>query len=211
MSVSFHLPDLKPSRRYKLLSGLVVPRPIALITTIGADGTVNAAPFSFFNVFSEDPPLVVVGLQHHPDGRWKDTTRNIAANGEFVVNLIDEALARPMVVCAIDLPPEESEIDAAQLTLADSVDVRVPWIASAPAALECRKHTGLTFGPGREILVGEVLRVHARDGVVDPERLDINLDAYRPIGRLFQDLYCRTHDTFSIPRISLEEWRTRRD
>ena len=210
MSFSVKLADLPPRRRYKILVGLVVPRPIALITTVDAAGTVNAAPFSFFNVYSEDPPLVVIGLQHHPDGRPKDTTRNIAANGEFVVHLIDEDLVEPMNVCAADFAPEESEIDAAGLKLAPSIDVKPPRIATAPAALECRRHATLVFGPGREILVGEVLRIHIRDGVADPETLAVDLQAYRPVGRLFFDFYCRMRETFAMPRITVEQWRERR-
>jgi flavin reductase (DIM6/NTAB) family NADH-FMN oxidoreductase RutF len=87
--------DLEPRQRYKLLCGLVVPRPIALVTTLGREGIVNAALFSFFNVFSENPPLIVLGLQHNDDSSPKDTTRNIQKTGEFVVNLVDEAIAKP--------------------------------------------------------------------------------------------------------------------
>ncbi len=98
------LPDLSPHDRYKLLCAVVTPRPIALVTTLDANGAVNAAPFSFFNVFSEDPPLVVLGLQHKADRTPKDTTRNIHRTGEFVVQMVDEALASAMNDCAIDFP-----------------------------------------------------------------------------------------------------------
>jgi flavin reductase (DIM6/NTAB) family NADH-FMN oxidoreductase RutF len=101
---------LDPALRYKLLVGVVVPRPIAFVTTLGADGQVNAAPFSFFNVFSEEPPLVVLGLQSKPDNSPKDTTANIRRSGEFVVNLVDEDLAEAMNLCAVDFPPEVSEL-----------------------------------------------------------------------------------------------------
>src|SRR5579864_9307133 len=97
-SFSFH--DLAPRDRYKLLCAVVVPRPIALVTTLDENGALNAAPFSFFNVFSEDPALVVLGLQHRPDGTPKDTTRNIHRCGEFVVHMVDEALASAMNDCA---------------------------------------------------------------------------------------------------------------
>jgi flavin reductase (DIM6/NTAB) family NADH-FMN oxidoreductase RutF len=96
--------ELDPHDRYKLLCGVVVPRPIALVTTLDENGAVNAAPFSFFNVFSEDPPLVVLGLQHKADLSPKDTTRNIRRSGQFVVHLVDEALAAVMNDCAIDFP-----------------------------------------------------------------------------------------------------------
>jgi flavin reductase (DIM6/NTAB) family NADH-FMN oxidoreductase RutF len=95
-NLSFNFAELQPTQRYKLLCGLVVPRPIALVTSISPDGVVNAAPFSFFNVFSENPALLVLGLQHNEDGSAKDTTRNIHLSGEFVVNLVDEGMADAM-------------------------------------------------------------------------------------------------------------------
>jgi flavin reductase (DIM6/NTAB) family NADH-FMN oxidoreductase RutF len=107
--LSFNFAELQPSQRYKLLCGLVVPRPIALVTSISREGIVNAAPFSFFNVFSEHPALLVLGLQHNQDGSPKDTTRNIHLSGEFVVNLVDEALAEAMNLTATDFPPGEGE------------------------------------------------------------------------------------------------------
>jgi flavin reductase (DIM6/NTAB) family NADH-FMN oxidoreductase RutF len=201
--------DLDPRDRYKLLCATIVPRPIALVTTVGAAGLVNAAPFSFFNVFSEDPPLVVLGLQHKPANALKDTTRNIAASGVFVVNLVDEALAEAMNVCAMDVPPEVSEIDAAGLDLLPGIDVPVPRIASAPFALECRRTVSLAFGPGRELLVGEVLRLHGREGLIDPERLRVS-DGYQPVGRLFGDSYTRQRDRFEMRRETYSEWRERK-
>ena len=137
LSLSFA--DLEPRQRYKLLCGLVVPRPIALVTTLSPEGVVNAAPFSFFNVFSENPALIVLGLQHNPDGSPKDTTRNIHVTGEFVVNLVDEAIAEAMNLTSIDFPPGESEPVVAGLGLAVSTLVKPPRLADAPAAFECRR------------------------------------------------------------------------
>ena len=209
MSITLAFPDLTPRERYKLLCATVMPRPIALITTVDCNGVVNAAPFSFFNVFSEDPALVVVGLQHKPGNQAKDTTRNVAETGIFCVNLVDEALAEQMNICAIDFPPDESEIDAAALTLSDGIDVAVPHIAEAPFALECRRFTSMVFGHGRELLVGEVLRLHARDGLLDREQMRIVEDAYRPIGRLFGDGYARQNDRFELKRQTHQEWKAR--
>ena len=200
--------DLDPGQRYKLLCATIVPRPIALVTTLGEGGLVNAAPYSFFNVFSEDPPLIVLGLQHKPGAVPKDTTRNIARTGCFVVNLVDEDLAEAMNVCAMDMPPEASEITAAGLDLLPGLETPVPRIASAPFALECRRTVSLAFSPGRELLVGEVLRLHAREGLIDPERLRVT-DAYRPIGRLFGDAYARQGDRFELKRETFAEWRAR--
>jgi flavin reductase (DIM6/NTAB) family NADH-FMN oxidoreductase RutF len=201
--------DLAPLDRYKLLCGVVVPRPIALVTTLDENGKVNAAPFSFFNVFSEDPPLIVLGLQNKPDHSPKDTTRNIHRSGQFVVHMVDEALAATMNDCAIDFPSGSSEVEATGLKTLPSVDIAVPRLAAAPFALECRQHVALAFGPGRELLVGEVLRLHAREGLVDESRMYIDYDVYRPIGRLFGNLYSTQRETFALPRESHAQWLAR--
>jgi flavin reductase (DIM6/NTAB) family NADH-FMN oxidoreductase RutF len=201
--------ELDPRDRYKLLCGVVVPRPIALVTTLDANGAVNAAPFSFFNVFSEDPPLIVLGLQHKADLSAKDTTRNIRRDGQFVVHMVDEALAAAMNDCAIDFPSGDSEVEAAGLATLPSVDIDVPRLAAAPFALECRRHVALSFGPERELLVGEVLRLHAREGMVDEARMYVDFDAYRPIGRLFGNLYTTQRDIFELKRESHAQWRAR--
>jgi flavin reductase (DIM6/NTAB) family NADH-FMN oxidoreductase RutF len=201
--------DLAPLDRYKLLCGVVVPRPIAFVTTLDENGKVNAAPFSFFNVFSEDPPLVVLGLQHRPDGSPKDTTRNIHRSGQFVVHMVDEALAAAMNDCAIDFPSGSSEVEATRLRTLPSVDVAVPRLAAAPFALECRQHVALAFGSGRELLVGEVLRLHAREGLVDEGRMYVDFDVYHPIGRLFGNLYSTQRETFAMNRESHAQWLAR--
>jgi flavin reductase (DIM6/NTAB) family NADH-FMN oxidoreductase RutF len=198
--------DLSPLERYKLLCGVVVPRPVALVTTLDENGAVNAAPFSFFNVFSEDPALVVLGLQHKVDRDLKDTTRNIHRDGE-----LDEALAKAMNDCAVDFPPGSSEAAAVGLATLPSVDVRVPRLAAAPFALECRRQVVLSFAPGRELLVGEVLRLHARDGLIDIAKMYIDLAAYRPIARMFGNLYTYQRDTFTMDRESHAQWSARVD
>jgi flavin reductase (DIM6/NTAB) family NADH-FMN oxidoreductase RutF len=203
------LPDLSPHDRYKLLCAVVTPRPIALVTTLDANGAVNAAPFSFFNVFSEDPPLVVLGLQHKADRTPKDTTRNIHRTGEFVVQMVDEALASAMNDCAIDFPAGDSEVIATGLATLPSVDVKVPRLAAAPFALECRRSVALAFGPGRELLVGEVLRVHAREGLVDVSNMYVDFTVYRPIGRLFGNLYSYQREIFAMDRESHLQWAAR--
>ena len=205
----FSLRDLSRQDRYKLLCGVVIPRPIALVTTLDENGAVNAAPFSFFNVFSEDPPLVVLGLQHRPDRSPKDTTRNINRDGEFVVNMVDEALASAMNDCAVDFPSGDSEVAALGLAILPSVDVGVPRLAAAPFALECKRSVSLGFGPGRELMVGEVLRIHAREGLVDAANMHVDFEAYRPIGRLFGNLYTYQRESFAMDRESHSQWSTR--
>jgi flavin reductase (DIM6/NTAB) family NADH-FMN oxidoreductase RutF len=192
--------------RYKLLCALVVPRPIALVTTLGPGCIVNAAPFSFFNVFAEDPPLVVLGLESQPDGSLKDTSAHIRDRGTFTVNLVDEALAERMVICSVDFPPDISELDAAGLTAAPGVAIPVPRIAEAVASLECRHYQTLEVSARRRLCVGEVVYLHARAGVVDPARMYVNLDAYKPVARLFANLYAPLGKPFTIVRQTYAEW-----
>jgi flavin reductase (DIM6/NTAB) family NADH-FMN oxidoreductase RutF len=196
-------------RAYATLTSLVTPRPIAWVTTVDLEGVVNAAPFSFFNVFSEDPPLIVLGLQHKPDRTPKDTTRNIRRDGEFVVHMVDEALASAMNECAVDFPSGESEVSALGLASLPSIDVKVPRLAAAPFALECKRNVSLAFGPGRELLVGEVLRIHAREGLLDTENMYVDLAAYKPIGRLFGNLYSYQREPFTMVRETHAQWSDR--
>jgi flavin reductase (DIM6/NTAB) family NADH-FMN oxidoreductase RutF len=209
MTVPFEadLTALPPALCYKLLAALVVPRPIALVTTVGPGGIVNAAPFSFFNVFSEDPALVVLGIQARPDGTPKDTLKHIRETGVFVVNLVDEAIAGQMNICSVDFPTGVSEVEAAGLNVLPSVSVPVPRIAEAPAALECRHHMTLEVTFRRHLCIGKVVRMHARPGIIDPARLRVNLEAYRPVARLFGNLYARVGEKFALRRQSFAEWQ----
>ena len=195
--------------RYKLLCAIVVPRPIALVTSCDAAGRVNAAPFSFFNLFSEDPPQVVLGLQHQADGQPKDTTRNLAQAREFVVNMVDEALAPVMNDTAIDFPPEVGEVAALGIATSPGVKVAVPRITAAPFALECRKTVSLAFSATREMLIGEIVHVHARAGLVDPATFYVDSARYRPIGRRFGAQYCRQGEVFELRREAYADWARR--
>ena len=198
--------SLSARDRYKLLCALVIPRPIALVTTLGPAGTVNAAPFSFFNVFSEDPPIIALGLYGRPEGGLKDTTAHIDRVGSFVVNLIDEPLAARMNICAVDFPPDVSELDAADLSTLPSVVTPVPRIAEAAAALECRHYRTIELSRERHLCLGEVVHFHARAGIVDPELLYVNLDAYRPVARLFGNHYAGLKPSFELKRQRYDEW-----
>jgi flavin reductase (DIM6/NTAB) family NADH-FMN oxidoreductase RutF len=208
--LQLRLADLDRAQRYKLLTALVVPRPIALVTSVGPEGVVNAAPYSFFNLFSQDPALVVLGIERREGPVQKDTGRNIEATGEFVVNLVDEDLAERMNLCAVDFPPEISEVEMAGLSLAPSATVRPARLAEAPAALECKKLVTLLPGGGRELVVGEILAVWVRDALIDPATLRLDLERWRPIGRLFGNLYCRTRDRFELVRKSYRTWLAER-
>ncbi len=200
----FHLADLARKQRYKLIAGAVVPRPIALVTSLNADGSCNAAPFSAFNYMSEDPPLLALGLQVHPDesdraGEPKDTAANIARSGEFVVNIVDEPMLPDMVDCAIAFPPGESEVERLGLATEPSLHVAPPRLAASPFAFECRRKVTLDFGPFRSIVIGEIVGVHVRDGLVDPATLNVDLDRFRPVGRLAGTWYAFQGDRTSRP------------
>lgn len=193
------LATLASKDRYKLMIGLVIPRPIALVSSRGTAGIDNCAPFSFFNVLSEDPPLVIVSVETRKDGSPKDTARNIRETGVFCVNLVDEAIADPMYVCSLDYPPEQSEAPAAGLTLVPCTDIPCPRILEAPASLECRLFRTVDVGTQRLLAIGEVMRIHAREGIVDPATHRVNAAAYHPVGRLYGNLYTRQHDRFTLP------------
>jgi flavin reductase (DIM6/NTAB) family NADH-FMN oxidoreductase RutF len=204
--LSYDLASLTPHDRYKILISLVIPRPIALVTTIGPTGVVNAAPFSFFNVFSEDPALVVLGLQAKPGGALKDTSAHIRDRGAFVVNLVDEAIGEQMNQCAVDFPTDISEIDVAKFSLLPSEKIKIPRIAEAPAALECRHYTTLEVGPMRRLAIGEVLHVHVRKGLWDNEKMRVDMTQYHPLARLFGNYYASLGEPFTHVRQTYEEW-----
>ncbi len=205
--IQIKLADLKDREAYKLLTAIIVPRPIALVTSVNDAGTVNAAPYSFFNIFADDPPTIVLGMSWRPDTTLKDTTANIRRTGEFVVNMVDEALAETMNDTAIDFPPDVSETDALGIELAPSTLVNAPRIKAAPFALECRKMVGLSFSESREILLGEIIAIHARDGLIDTRRMYVDRQRYRPICRLSGIGYARLGEIFDMARPTYDEWR----
>ena len=191
--------SLPPAVQYKLLSSTIVPRPIALVSTWSEARGDNAAPFSFFNVMGENPPVLVLGLETKRDnGALKDTTINIRDNGQYVVHMVDEAMAEAMNVCAIEFPNDESEAQHAGLDLVDSAVVRPRRIALAPVAFECERIALLQISPGRNIAIGKVVMMHVRDGLLDPATHYIDPDRYHPIGRMFGRLYTRTRDHFEM-------------
>ena len=193
------LADLSAHERYKLLIGLVIPRPIAWISTWSDNGVANCAPFSFFNVFSEDPPLCVIGINPRSDGAMKHSLKNIRRTGEFVVNLVDETTANAMHVSSKEFPETVSEFEQTGLTTAPAVLVQHPRIAEAAASFECRLYQLLEISGTRQLVLGEMLLVHARDGVIDPHSKRISEEHYRPIGRLFGERYCTTRQRFNLP------------
>ena len=195
---------------YKLLIGLVAPRPIALITSMDEHGRLNAAPFSAYNYLGTDPPIVAVGVTNRVDQAFvpKDTARNIRRTGEFVVNIVTEDIAEKMNICAVDFPEGVNELEKAGFTTAPSQIVRVPRIEQAHAALECREHTTLEIGRSR-MIIGRVVAIYVEDRYVDPAGPYIKADELHAIGRMNGlGNYVRTRDAFmQIPRMSYEEWK----
>jgi len=174
--------DLTPEQTYRLMTGVVVPRPIAWITTRGADGVVNLAPFSCFTFVSNKPPMVGINIGRKAGVR-KDTARNVHATGEFVVNIGDETLIDAIHQSAVEYPAHVSEPEMLGLALQSSDTVAPPRLQAAPISLECRLHSIIPFGEtGAEFVVGEVLVFHVRDGLLHDGKIDTA--RLRPVARL---------------------------
>lgn len=198
--MEFDFEGAHADRAYPLLASLVVPRPIALVTTIGPDGVVNAAPFSFFNLLGADPPILAIAPGDRDDGAPKDTARNIRLNHEFVVNLVDESIAEAMNQTAQSLPYGRSELEAAGLTVAPSSLVRPPRIVESPASIECTEWGTLQIGENR-VVIGLIKRLHVKDEHVDFGKLRIRSDTLALVGRMaVPHWYCRTRDQFEMIR-----------
>jgi flavin reductase (DIM6/NTAB) family NADH-FMN oxidoreductase RutF len=187
-------------RAYSILASLVTPRPIAWVTTLGPDGVVNAAPFSFFNVLGANPPILGFCPGDRDDGTPKDTARNIRLSHEFVVNLVDEKTAEAMNVTAASLPYGVSELKSAGIMTAPSSVIKPPRIAESPASLECTEWGTLQIG-GNRLIIGLVKRVHVRDELFDSETQRIRSEQFQVIGRMASpNWYCRTSDRFEMIR-----------
>ncbi|HEV3144881.1 MAG TPA: flavin reductase family protein [Gemmataceae bacterium] len=187
---------------YHLLVGIVTPRPIAWVTSINASGVVNLAPFSFFNAFGANPPVVVFSPTLRRDGSKKDTLRNVEANGEFVINAAVESLADQITLSSKEVPPEESEVELTGLHTVPSLKVKPPRLAEAPVNMECVVRQIVPVGNGpisANLVIGEIVMMHIDDsmldanGRIDPRKL-------RTIARLGGDYYCRTSDLFEMKR-----------
>jgi flavin reductase (DIM6/NTAB) family NADH-FMN oxidoreductase RutF len=196
--VEFDPSALTEREQYKLMTGTVVPRPIALVTTLGPQGP-NAAPFSLFNIAGTDPPMVFLCVGDQDDGVEKDTLQNMRWNGEFVIHIVDEAMAPKMNICSTDFPTGTNELVEADFETVASVKVVPPRIAESPAHFECRILQIHDVGSRHHIIIGEVVWFHYRDGVVN-ERLYVDFQKLAPIGRLSGSLYARLDKTFRLDR-----------
>ncbi len=187
---------------YHLLVGVVTPRPIAWVTSVDAQGRVNLAPFSFFNAFGANPPVVVFSPTLRRDGGKKDTLLNVQATGEFVLNAAVEPLATQINLSSKELPRGESEVELTGLTLAPSLKVRPPRLAETPVNLECKVRQIVSIGSGpiaANLVIGEVLVFHVADAVLD-DKGRVDPRKLRTIARLGGDFYCRTSDLFEMKR-----------
>jgi len=202
------LSELSAGQKYHLLSSLVVPRPIAWVTTLNEDGSVNAAPFSYFQLMGENPPLVVLGIGRRPGGIAKDTLRNLHRTREFVINIVTEENAEKMNLCGTDFPEGMSEVQALGLTIEPSVMVKPPRLAAAPAHLEGRELQTLLIGQN-QIVMGELLAVHIRDEFIDAKTLRVHTEKMGIIGRLQGGggSYTRTRNRFDLKRLTYDEWQ----
>jgi len=197
--MEFDPSEMQPRDRYKVLVSFVLPRPIAWVTCLGPTGVVNAAPYSFFNVFCEDPPLCMFAVNRRADGRTKDTLTNIQATGEFVVNIADEHLARAMHESSGDFPPDIGEPDYLGLKLAPSRKIAVPRLADTPWAMECKVWKQINVNGDRVLIMGEGIHFYIRDELWDVDAMRVHMDRYHPMGRMFADRYCRTDDRVIFP------------
>jgi flavin reductase (DIM6/NTAB) family NADH-FMN oxidoreductase RutF len=195
---------------YNLLIGLVAPRPIAWVTSMDEEGKLNAAPFSAYNYLCTDPPIVAMGVTNRSDARFtpKDTARNIRRTGEYVINVVTDDLLDKMNICATDFPAGVNELEMAGLTTAPSSVVKVPRIAEAHAALECREFASMEIGRSR-IILGRVVAMYVEDRFVDPAGPYIKADELHAVGRMNGlGNYALTRDAIvTVPRISYEEWQ----
>jgi flavin reductase (DIM6/NTAB) family NADH-FMN oxidoreductase RutF len=191
---------------YKLMIGMIVPRPIAFVSSVDAAGVRNLAPFSYFTACSSNPPVVcfctTVRAGAQPN---KDTLRNIQATGEFVVNIVSEEFAAQMNMCSADVPPEVDEFALSGLTPLASDLVKPPRVAESKVQMECRLHqiVPVSDKPGGGILVlGEVLRFHVLESLFDDQKGGYKIDPDRllAIGRMGGPTYTRTRDRFEMQR-----------
>lgn len=207
----FDFAALSPVETYKLLAATVVPRPIAWVVTQSSDGLLNAAPYSFFNVLSGDPPVIAIGIGARSAATLKDTGENIRATREFVVSMVKYDHAAAMNVTAIEFPHGVDELREAGLTTLPSLRVAPPRIEGSPVSMECSFMQSIDLGPDRAIVLGRVLAMHiADDAVINASRCYIDTPKLDLIGRMGGAAgYASTRDPFEVKRIPLEDWMRR--
>jgi flavin reductase (DIM6/NTAB) family NADH-FMN oxidoreductase RutF len=207
----FDFANIDARERYKLMVSTIVPRPIAWVVTQDLQGKLNAAPFSFFNGFAGDPPVVGIGIGSHDPGRPKDTRQNISDTGQFVVNLVSEEARERMNITAIEFEREVSEPHEAGLATVASVHVKPPRLAESPVSMECELMQIVDLGKESGLVLARILAMHVRDDLVlDPAKYHIDTPGLKLIGRMHgAGWYARTSDLFRMDRIPRDAWKLR--
>ena len=184
----------------RVLTGVIVPRPIAFVSSVSTEGIVNLAPFSFFNAMAYDPATIVLGISRSAGWKEKDTLANIEATGEFVVNVVVDDIAEAMNSTAAEFPTDVDEFKVGGLTAAPSELVRAPRVAESPVNMECRLNQVVAVGDGTKhaIVIGEIVLMHIRDDIINGHR--VNHQRLKPVGRLAGNMYCTTHDVYELVR-----------
>lgn len=195
--MEFDFTALEAQSRYRLLTNFIGPRPIALVTTRSEAGHNNAAPMSFFNVFSHDPPIVVLGIQPRLSGEEKDTTANIRRTGEFAINMVDMTISQHMLVCGLGFDSEVDELSMAGLTAAPCTQIDASYAAELPCVFECRVERLIEY-PRRTLVLGEVVHMHVHRECLDAQGHYVDPERYQPIARLHADNYITTDRQFVL-------------
>lgn len=204
----FDIDRLDGPRSYKLLTATIVPRPIAWVVTVDAQGVTNAAPFSFFNFFSGTPPVICIGIGRR-NGGAKDTLANMRGAGQFVVNMVSADMVEAMNITAIDFPAGHDELAHAGLAAMPSTKVTPPRIAASPVALECAFREALEVDVTGHIAIGHVLGVHVRDdAVIDAGKCHIDTAKLDILGRMESPgWYTHTRERFKLPQMDYAGWQ----
>lgn len=203
--VRFDFQTLAPRDCYKLLIGTVVPRPIAWVTTVDTAGCPNAAPYSFFNCLSSDPPILALGIENREEQTFKDTAWNIRCTEAFTVNIVDRLNMDAMNVTATAFGREVDELERAGLTMVKGSTVVSPRILEAPVSFECVRHVGIEIGRSREIVLGRVLAAYIRRDIVNLANHHVDHVGLDAIGRMGGHSYAYTQDCFELPTLSVEQ------
>ncbi|MGG3466252.1 flavin reductase family protein [Neobacillus pocheonensis] len=186
---------------YKFLIGSIIPRPIAFVTTISKDGILNGAPFSYFNIVTANPPMISIAIQR-PEGRQKDTARNIIEAKEFVVHIVDEQNVEKVNRTAAILPPDQSEIELANFTPIESIKISVPGVKEAKIRMECVLEHSVELGgsesPGSDLIIGKVVQFHIDYEIYEKGR--INPRGLAAVSRLAGNNYAKIGEIFEIER-----------
>jgi flavin reductase (DIM6/NTAB) family NADH-FMN oxidoreductase RutF len=193
--------SMSERENYKFLIGSIIPRPIAFVTTVSKDGVLNGAPFSYFNIVSSNPPMISLSIQRTA-GRQKDTARNIIESKEFVIHIVDEHNVEKINQTAASLPPDQSEVNLANLTPVDSVKISVPGVKEAKIRMECSLEHSLELGgsntSGCDFIIGKVVQFHIENDIYEKGRIDSK--GLAAVSRLAGNHYAKTGEIFEIER-----------